>query len=210
MVINSKCTQWWTMPNGSKLVFVEPGQSTAETVHHISAYLKAVDDVIKRFKSNMSLFQLGPVPWGSLPSSNWTGCMLPTPFTSPTARYPGLPRNPGKYISGLGPSCRVPQATWPITQKLGSVMFELGLMWSWYWGVVCKWHMCFWWTWSLDCKFLLVLRKKDQKWKWEEPGVRSLSTGTKDAQLCLKENDAVRVFCLHLRFTYRVSLNVDK
>lgn len=50
------------MPNGSKLVFVEPGQNTAEAVHHISTYLKAVNEAIKRFKSNMFLFQLDPVP----------------------------------------------------------------------------------------------------------------------------------------------------
>lgn len=136
MGINSKCTKWWTMPNGSKLVFVEPGQNTAEAVHHISTYLKAVNEVIKRFKSNMFLFQLDPVPWGSLPSSNWIGCMLPTPFSSPTSSYPGLSLDPGKHISGLGPSCRVPWETWPMNPETGisdvwvGASVVLTLMWS--------------------------------------------------------------------------------
>lgn len=107
------------MPNGSKLVFVEPGQSTAETVYCISTYLKAENEVIKRFKSNMFLLQLYPVPRGSLPSSNSTGCMLPTQFSSPTASYPGLPMDPGKYVSGLGPFCRVPLETWPKSPETG-------------------------------------------------------------------------------------------
>lgn len=40
--------------------------------------------------------------------------------------------------------------------------------------------------------------------------MRSLSACVKDAQMCLKRDDAVRVFFLHLRFTFRVSLNFNK
>lgn len=134
MGINSKCTKWWTMPNGSKLVFVEPGQNTAEAVHHISTYLKAVNEAIKRFKSNMFLFQLDPVPWGSFPSSNWTGCMLPTPFSlHQQLATQGYPMDPGKHISLWVPLVEDPGRRGPWNPKLGSVMFELGLLWSWHW-----------------------------------------------------------------------------